>query len=173
MLKVIIIINHFCLCVFPSFTLFNSPLVFGNRLTLECFKHRFDISRNPSKLKPYNFFQFQMPLFGKSHKSPPDIIRNLRDALMILEKSDKGDKKNEKAVEEVNRWLQAVKLIIYGQDNQEPNIESVSPSSILSNNNANLFRLLNSRKKHILRIFCRFLFTTFSNLISNQRKMWH
>lgn len=67
-----------------------------------------------------------MPLFGKSHKSPPDIIRNLRDALLILEKSDKGDKKSEKAVEEVNRWLQAVKLVIYGQDNQEPNIESVS-----------------------------------------------
>lgn len=63
-----------------------------------------------------------MPLFGKSHKSPPDIIRNLREALNIIEK---GDKKSEKAVEEVNRWLQAVKLIIYGQDNQEPHTEQV------------------------------------------------
>lgn len=63
-----------------------------------------------------------MPLFGKSHKSPPDIIRNLREALNIIEK---GEKKSEKAVEEVNRWLQAVKLIIYGQDNQEPHTEQV------------------------------------------------
>lgn len=66
-----------------------------------------------------------MPLFGKSHKSPPEIIKNLRDALYTLEKSDRGDKKSEKAVEEVNRWLQAVKGIIYGQENQEPNIEQV------------------------------------------------
>lgn len=63
-----------------------------------------------------------MPLFGKSHKSPPDIIRNLREALNIIEK---GEKKSDKAVEEVNRWLQAVKLIIYGQDNQEPQTEQV------------------------------------------------
>ena len=63
-----------------------------------------------------------MPLFGKSHKSPPDIVKNLRDALILIEK---GDKKSDKAVEEVNRWLQAVKLIIYGQDNQEPHTEQV------------------------------------------------
>uniref|UniRef100_A0A914DD07 Mo25-like protein n=1 Tax=Acrobeloides nanus TaxID=290746 RepID=A0A914DD07_9BILA len=64
-----------------------------------------------------------MPLFGKSHKSPPDIVKNLRDALILIEK---GDKKSDKAVEEVNRWLQAVKLIIYGQDNQEPHTEQVA-----------------------------------------------
>ena len=67
----------------------------------------------------------QMPLFGKSHKSPPDIIRNLREALTTIEKCEKGEKKSEKAVEDVNRWLQAVKLIIYGQDNQEPHTEQV------------------------------------------------
>lgn len=65
-----------------------------------------------------------MPLFGKSHKSPAEIVRNLREALILIEKGQ--DKKSEKAVEEVNRWLQAVKSIIYGQDNQEPNTEQIS-----------------------------------------------
>jgi calcium binding protein 39 len=27
---------------------------------------------------------------------------------------------------QVNRWLQAVKSVIYGQDNQEPNTEQIS-----------------------------------------------
>lgn len=54
-----------------------------------------------------------------------NIIRNLRDALLILEKSDKGERRAEKAGEDVNRWLQAVKVIIYGQDNQKPDPEEV------------------------------------------------
>ena len=66
-----------------------------------------------------------MPLFGKSHKSPTEIIKNLRESLSSLEKTDRGDKKAEKVAEEVSRWLQAVKGIIYGQENQEPNIEQV------------------------------------------------
>ncbi|CAK5095079.1 unnamed protein product [Meloidogyne enterolobii] len=65
-----------------------------------------------------------MPLFGKSHKSPGEIVRNLREALLLIEKGQ--DRKSEKAVEEVNRWLQASKSIIYGQDNQEPNTEQIS-----------------------------------------------
>ena len=80
----------------------------------------------------------KMPLFGKSHKSPPDIIRNLREALNIIEK---GEKKSEKAVEEVNRWLQAVKLIIYGQDNQEPHTEQVAQLA-QETYNANILPLL-------------------------------
>lgn len=65
-----------------------------------------------------------MPLFGKSHKSSPDIVRNLREALTIIEKGEK--KSDKKAVEEVSRWLQAVKLIIYRQDNQELHTEQVT-----------------------------------------------
>jgi len=67
----------------------------------------------------------KMPLFGgkSSHKSPPDIIRNLREALSVIEK---GERKSDKAIDEVNRWLQAVKLIIYGQENQEPHTEQVA-----------------------------------------------
>ncbi|KAH7720171.1 Cab39 protein [Aphelenchoides avenae] len=77
-------------------------------------------------------------LFGKSHKSPPDIVKNLRDALLVIEK---GDKKTDKAVEEVNRWLQAVKLIIYGQDNQEPHTEHVAQLA-QETYNANVLPLL-------------------------------
>jgi len=40
-----------------------------------------------------------MPLFGKSHKSPAEIVRYLREALILIEKGQ--DKKSEKAVEEV------------------------------------------------------------------------
>lgn len=64
-----------------------------------------------------------LPLFGKSHKSPPDIVKNLKEALTSLDKND--PKKSEKAAEEVSRWLQAVKLIIYGQEGQEPHVEQV------------------------------------------------
>jgi len=39
---------------------------------------------------------------------------------------EKGERKSDKAIEEVNRWLQAVKLIIYGQENQEPHTEQVA-----------------------------------------------
>lgn len=39
-----------------------------------------------------------LPIFGKSHKSPADIVKNLKDALIQIEK---GDKKADKAAEEV------------------------------------------------------------------------
>jgi calcium binding protein 39 len=67
-----------------------------------------------------------MPLFGKSHKSPQDIVKNLRDNLLLLDRGT--DKKTEKAVEEVTRWLQAAKLVIYGQENQDPHTEQASSS---------------------------------------------
>lgn len=80
-----------------------------------------------------------MPLFGRSHKSPPEIIRNLREALTTIERGAAGGgdpKKMEKAAEEVNRWLAAVKLIIYGQENQEPHTEQVSAACISIRSNA-------------------------------------
>ena len=41
----------------------------------------------------------KMPLFGKSHKSPGEIVRNLSEALLLIEKGQ--ERKSEKAVEEV------------------------------------------------------------------------
>uniref|UniRef100_A0A7E4V2P5 Calcium-binding protein 39-like n=1 Tax=Panagrellus redivivus TaxID=6233 RepID=A0A7E4V2P5_PANRE len=102
----------------------------------------------------------KMPLFGKSHRSPPDIVRNLRDALATLDKAEKGDKKADKSVEEVNRWLQAVKGIIYGQDNQEPNVEQVAQlaqevysANILPTLVTNLHKLDFESKKDVALIF--------------------
>lgn len=34
--------------------------------------------------------------FGKSHKSPADIVKNLKDSMTVLEKHDISDKKAEK-----------------------------------------------------------------------------
>jgi calcium binding protein 39 len=94
-----------------------------------------------------------LPLFGKSHKSPPDIVKNLKDALLLIEK---GDKKSEKAVEEVSRWLQAIKAIIYGQEGQEPQTEQVSLMSILSSHSRALCcRSRNWRRRRTMRISCR------------------
>lgn len=36
--------------------------------------------------------------FGKSHKSPADIVKNLKDSMAVLEKQDISDKKAEKVV---------------------------------------------------------------------------
>ena len=41
-----------------------------------------------------------MPLFGKSSKSPSDVVRNLKDALLTLEKGGQDAKKQEK----VSSW---------------------------------------------------------------------
>ncbi len=41
--------------------------------------------------------------FGKSHKSPADIVKNLKESMAVLEKQDISDKKAEKATEEVSK----------------------------------------------------------------------
>ncbi|OZC05289.1 Calcium-binding protein 39 family protein [Onchocerca flexuosa] len=101
-----------------------------------------------------------LPLFGKSHKSPSDIVRNLKDSLTQLEKLERGDKKNEKVAEEVSKSLQAIKGIIYGQESQEPNMEQVAQlaqeaynSSILPMLIQNLVKLDFEAKKDVAQIF--------------------
>ncbi|VIO88973.1 Uncharacterized protein BM_BM13872 [Brugia malayi] len=101
-----------------------------------------------------------LPLFGKSHKSPPDIVKNLKDSLTQLEKLERGDKKNEKVAEEVSKSLQAIKSIIYGQESQEPHLEQVAQlaqesynSSILPMLIQNLIKLDFEAKKDVAQIF--------------------
>ncbi|KAI5618421.1 calcium-binding protein 39-like isoform X1, partial [Silurus asotus] len=64
-----------------------------------------------------------MPLFGKSHKSPTDIVKALKDNLSILVKQDK---KTEKASDEVSKCLVAMKEILYGTNDKEPHTETVA-----------------------------------------------
>jgi hypothetical protein len=110
-----------------------------------------------------------MPLFGRAHKSAPDIVKNLRDALLLIEK---GDKKADKAVEEVNRYLQAVKLIIYGGENQEPHTEQVSIMAYFKCFHF-VFRLLSSRKKPTMPIFYRCSLRILVNWNLSPKRMWH
>uniref|UniRef100_A0A8C5HUZ3 Calcium binding protein 39-like protein n=2 Tax=Gouania willdenowi TaxID=441366 RepID=A0A8C5HUZ3_GOUWI len=64
-----------------------------------------------------------MPLFGKSHKGPADIVKTLKENLAILVKQDK---KTEKASEEVSKCLVSMKEILYGSNDKEPHTETVA-----------------------------------------------
>uniref|UniRef100_A0A8C4MD03 Calcium binding protein 39 like n=1 Tax=Equus asinus asinus TaxID=83772 RepID=A0A8C4MD03_EQUAS len=64
-----------------------------------------------------------MPLFSKSHKNPAEIVKNLKDNMVILEKQDK---KTDKASEEVSKSLQAMKEILCGTNDKEPPTEVVA-----------------------------------------------
>ncbi|MEE6523690.1 hypothetical protein FKM82_022702, partial [Ascaphus truei] len=64
--------------------------------------------------------------FGKSHKSPADIVKNLKESITVLEKQDISDKKAEKATEEVSKNLLAMKEILYGTNEKEPQTEAVA-----------------------------------------------
>uniref|UniRef100_A0A2H6N468 Uncharacterized protein n=1 Tax=Micrurus carvalhoi TaxID=3147026 RepID=A0A2H6N468_9SAUR len=64
--------------------------------------------------------------FGKSHKSPADIVKNLKESMAVLEKQDISDKKVEKATEEVSKNLVAMKEILYGTNEKEPQTEAVA-----------------------------------------------
>lgn len=63
-----------------------------------------------------------MPLFGKSQKSPSDLVRALKEAVLALER---GDKKAEKAQEDVSKNLVLVKNMLYGTSDQEPQTDIV------------------------------------------------
>ena len=46
-----------------------------------------------------------MPLFGSSKKNPVEIVKNARDAFMVLEKEEHG-KKSEKVITILNQCFQ-------------------------------------------------------------------
>lgn len=48
------------------------------------------------------FFKTKMPLFGKSQKTPAELVKALKEAVNSLER---GDKKAEKAQEDVSKNL--------------------------------------------------------------------
>jgi calcium binding protein 39 len=58
------------------------------------------------------------PLFGKSSKSPTEVVKLLRENLTTLEKG--GDpKKEEKAQEEVSKHLSNIAGMLFGGDNEQ------------------------------------------------------
>jgi len=63
-----------------------------------------------------------MPLFGKSQKSPAEVVKALKEAVTSLEK---GDKKLEKAQEDVSKNLVLIKNMLYGTSDSEPQTDIV------------------------------------------------
>lgn len=64
-----------------------------------------------------------MPLFKSSPKSPQDLVKSLRDALQILNTTEGGGKKSDKAAEEAAKILVSMKTMLYGTESQEPQTE--------------------------------------------------
>ncbi|KAG7457057.1 hypothetical protein MATL_G00242490 [Megalops atlanticus] len=98
--------------------------------------------------------------FVKSHKSPADIVKNLKDSMAVLEKHDISDKKAEKATEEVSKNLVAMKEILYGTSEKEPQMELVAQlaqelytSSLLSTLISDLPLVDFEGKKDVAQIF--------------------
>ncbi|KAK3749956.1 hypothetical protein QZH41_013869, partial [Actinostola sp. cb2023] len=67
-----------------------------------------------------------MPLFGSSKKSPTEVVKSTREALNALEKEPPGSKKAEKALEDISKQFGAMKTILQGTGEQEPQTELVA-----------------------------------------------
>lgn len=66
-----------------------------------------------------------MPLFGRSQKSPQELVKSLKEGLTALTK-ETGEKKLDKASEDVSKNLSAIKTLLYGSESQEPQTEVVA-----------------------------------------------
>lgn len=66
-----------------------------------------------------------MPLFGKSQKSPQELVKSLREGLAALTR-ETGEKKLDKASDDVSKNLSAIKTVLYGTDSSEPQTEQVA-----------------------------------------------
>jgi len=57
-------------------------------------------------------------LFGKSTKSPTEVVRQLKENLLVLEKGADG-KKQEKAQEDVGKQLSSIISMLFGADSEQ------------------------------------------------------
>ncbi|ELT89582.1 hypothetical protein CAPTEDRAFT_105157 [Capitella teleta] len=65
-----------------------------------------------------------MPLFGGKHKTPQELVRNLKEALTYLASlNDREEKKAAKASDDVSKTLLAIKNMLYGSVDQDPQTE--------------------------------------------------
>ena len=81
-----------------------------------------------------------MPLFGKSQKSPAEVVRALKEAVNALEKG--GERKAEKAQEDVSKNLVLIKNMLYGTSDSEPQADIVLAQLAQELYNSNLLLLL-------------------------------
>ncbi|XP_063236871.1 protein Mo25 [Bacillus rossius redtenbacheri] len=80
-----------------------------------------------------------MPLFGKSQKSPAEVVKALKEAVNALER---GDKKAEKAQEDVSKNLVLIKNMLYGTSDAEPQADIIVAQLAQELYNSNLLLLL-------------------------------
>lgn len=81
-----------------------------------------------------------MPLFGsKSPKNPQEVCRALKEALSTF---DKGDKKADKAQEDISKCLSQMKTMMYGSGDSETQTEIVMSQLAQELYNTNLLYLL-------------------------------
>lgn len=55
-----------------------------------------------------------MNFFKAKSKSPQELVRQTRDAIVSVEKDPANKKANEKAIEEISKNLRTMKFILYG-----------------------------------------------------------
>lgn len=100
-----------------------------------------------------------MPLFGKSTKTPFELIRSLQESLQITEKGD--SKKADKALEDVSKSLVAIKVMLYGTNDQEPQTDiavaqlalEIYKSDLLLSLISSLSKIEFEAKKDVAQIF--------------------
>ncbi|RWS14342.1 protein Mo25-like protein [Dinothrombium tinctorium] len=80
-----------------------------------------------------------MPLFGKSHKGPYELIKSLQESVQSIEK---GDKKAEKALEDISKNLVLMKNMLYGTNDVEPQTDIAVAQLAQELYNSNLLLLL-------------------------------
>lgn len=101
---------------------------------------------------------FIMPLFGKSTKSPYELIKSVQEALNTLEKNDK---KVDKAQEDISKNLVLMKNMLYGTGDSEPQTDigvaqlaqELYNTNLLSQLINNLSRIEFEAKKDVTQIF--------------------
>eukprot|EP00033_Pygsuia_biforma_P002232 GCRY01002472.1.p1 GENE.GCRY01002472.1~~GCRY01002472.1.p1 ORF type:complete len:333 (+),score=79.09 GCRY01002472.1:141-1139(+) len=67
-----------------------------------------------------------MFLFSKKIKNPSELVKQNKEALLLLTNDSTKKKEKEKAVEEISRHLLQMKTILYGDSENEPNTELVA-----------------------------------------------
>ncbi|KAF4104749.1 calcium binding protein 39, like 1 [Onychostoma macrolepis] len=99
--------------------------------------------------------------FGKSQKSPAEIVKSLKEHVAYLEKLESSEsKKCEKVAEEVSKNLASLKEVLSGTGDKEPQTEAVAQlAQELYNTNllisliANLQRIDFEGKKDVVHLF--------------------
>eukprot|EP00123_Amoebidium_parasiticum_P008467 comp18827_c0_seq1/m.20818 comp18827_c0_seq1/g.20818 ORF comp18827_c0_seq1/g.20818 comp18827_c0_seq1/m.20818 type:complete len:357 (-) comp18827_c0_seq1:733-1803(-) len=88
-----------------------------------------------------------MNFFKSKSKSPAELCKLTKEAIITLEKEPNNKKACEKALEEISKYLQQMKIILYGDGETEPNKELVAQLAQEVYNSDLLLLLINNLAK--------------------------